>query len=66
MDDRGVLLGAAGSAMRRLRRAEQEQGDRRARARMMSAAPLPPSIYNPRFKRGGVGSSAHTHSTTPQ
>ena len=61
-----ALFGAAGAAVRRWQRAEHEQGDRRARGRIMSAAPLPPSIYNPRFKRGGVGSSAHARSTTPQ
>ena len=41
-------------------------GDRRARARMVFAAPLPPSIYNPRFKHGEVGSSAPARSTIPQ
>ena len=44
MGDEGILLGAAGVAVLRLQSAERDQGDRRAQARMTSAAPYPPQF----------------------
>ena len=59
---RYVLVGLPGAAVRWLQRAGQEQMGRRARARMMSAAPLPPQFIT--FDLN-VGECDRLHAPTP-